>query len=65
MHYVTYLQNLKLFEAFYVAEGKNLPRFVAAIREPVKRGKDPFSVVQSLLDDKRRSAANQSPGATP
>ena len=65
MHYVTYLQNLKLFEAFYVAEGKNLPRFVAAIREPVKRGKDPFSVVQSLLDDKRRSAANQSPAATP
>jgi predicted aminopeptidase len=65
MHYVTYLKNLKLFESLYVAEGRSLARFVAAIREPVKGGKEPFAVVQSLLDDKRRSAANQTPAAAP
>jgi predicted aminopeptidase len=65
MHYVTYLTNLRLFESLYVAEGKSLARFVAAIRGPVRDGKEPFAVVQSLLDDKRRSAANQMPAAAP
>jgi len=64
MHYVTYLTNLKLFESLWTAEGKSLPRFVAAIRDGVKHGTEAFAVVQSLLDDKRRSAANQTP-ATP
>lgn len=58
MHYIIYLKNLKLFEALYDAEGRNLARFIATIREPVKRGDEPFAVVQLLLDDKRRSAAN-------
>jgi predicted aminopeptidase len=65
MHYATYLTNLKLFESLYLAEAKNLARFITAIREPVKRGTEPFAVVQSLLDDKRRSAASLSPTATP
>jgi predicted aminopeptidase len=64
MHYVTYLTNLRLFESFYVAEGKSLARFVVAIHEVAKRGKEPFAVVQSLLDDKRRSAANERPSVS-
>ena len=65
MHYVTYLKNLRLFESLYVAEGKSLARFVAAIRAGVKGDQEPFAVVQSLLDDKRRSAANQRPSVSP
>jgi predicted aminopeptidase len=65
MHYVIYLKNLRLFESLYDAEGSSLARFVAAIREPVKRGEEPFAVVQSLLDDKRRSAANERPSVSP
>lgn len=63
--YVIYLKNLPLFEGLYDAEGRNLARFIATIREPVKRGDEPFAVVQSLLDDKRRSAANQRATASP
>jgi len=65
MHYVTYLKNLRLFESLYTAEGKSLARFVAAIREGVKGDQEPFAVVQSLLDDKRRSAANERPSESP
>jgi len=65
MHYIIYLKNLKLFEALYDAEGRNLARFIATIREPVKGGDEPFAVVQSLLDHKRRSAANQRAAASP
>ncbi len=65
MHYIIYLKNLKLFEALYEAEGGNLARFIATIREPVKRGDEPFAVVQSLLDDKRTSAANERPALSP
>ena len=59
--YLIYLKKLPLFEQLYDAEGKSLARFVAAIREGVKGDQEPFAVVQSLLDDKRRSAANDRP----
>jgi predicted aminopeptidase len=65
MHYVTYLTNLTLFESLYAAKGKSLARFVAAIREGVKGDQEPFAVVQSLLDDKRRSVANERPVVSP
>jgi predicted aminopeptidase len=65
MHYVIYLKNLQLFEALYDAEGSSLARFIAAVREPVQKGDEPFAVVQSLLDDKRRSAANGRPAVDP
>jgi len=65
MHYIIYLKNLELFEALYNAEGSNLARFIATIREPVQNGSEPFAVVQSLLDDKRRSAANEKPSVPP
>jgi predicted aminopeptidase len=65
MHYVTYLKNLRLFESLYMAEGKSLAHFIAAIREPVKRGEEPFAAVESLLDDKRRSAASDRPATAP
>ena len=65
MHYVTYLTNLKLFESLYAAEGKNLARFVATVRKGVTGDQEPFAVVQSLLDDKRRSAANPRPVVSP
>ncbi len=65
MHYIIYLKNLDLFEALYNTESSNLARFIATIREPVQKGGEPFAVVQSLLDDKRRSAANERPSGTP
>ena len=65
MHYIIYLKNLQLFEALYDAEGSNLARFIATIREPVQKGGEPFAVVQSLLNDKRRSAANRRTSVNP
>jgi predicted aminopeptidase len=65
IHYVTYLTNLTLFESLYAAEGKSLARFVAAVREGVKGDEEPFAVVESLLHDKRQSAANEKPAGSP
>jgi predicted aminopeptidase len=50
IHYILYLKNLKLFEALYEAEGKNLIRTIDSIREAVPKGGEPFEAVQSLLD---------------
>jgi predicted aminopeptidase len=62
MHYMVYLSDLDLFEALYEAENKRLDRFIATIREPVKNGGDPFSVVETLLEKRRpRSAATSDP----
>jgi predicted aminopeptidase len=61
MHYLVYLSNLELFESLYEAENKKLDRFIATIREPVKSSRDPFSVVESLLEKRgTRSAYNPS-----
>lgn len=65
MHYIIYLKNLDLFEALYDAEGSNLARFIAAIREPLQKGGEPFAVVQSLLNDKRRNVANGRAAVSP
>jgi hypothetical protein len=53
------LNNLDLFESLYEAENKKLDHFIATIREPVKGGRDPFAVVESLLEKKRTRAAYQ------
>ncbi|MGE5304841.1 MAG: aminopeptidase [Alphaproteobacteria bacterium] len=63
--YLIYLKKLPLFEQLYDAEGKSLARFVAVVREGVNGDQEPFAVVQSLLDDKRRSAANERPLESP
>jgi predicted aminopeptidase len=55
MQYVLYLKNFSLLDSLYTAEGENLARFIATIQRGVKRGGDPFAVVQALLDDKLRS----------
>jgi predicted aminopeptidase len=59
MHYFVYLNNLDLFESLYEAENKKLDRFIATIRDPVKAGRDPFAVVESLLEKKRTRSAYQ------
>jgi predicted aminopeptidase len=63
--YVIYLKKLPLFERLYDAEGKSLTRFIATIREPVNNSDEPFAVVRSLLDEKRKSAADQSAAVSP
>src|SRR5262245_29901393 len=50
IHYMLYLKNLKLFEALYDAEGKNLIRTIDSIREATAKGGEPFEAVQKLLD---------------
>ena len=52
INYFLYLKNLKLFEAVYEAEGKNLLRAIDSIREAVAKGGEPFESVQSLLSNK-------------
>ena len=47
-----YLKNLKLFEALYEAEGKNLVQAIDSIREAVAKGGEPFKAVQSLLSNR-------------
>jgi predicted aminopeptidase len=56
IHYWLYLKNLKLFEALYEAEGKNLVRAIDSIREAVARGGEPFESVQSLLSSRNNRA---------
>ena len=56
IHYMLYLKNLKLFEALYEAEGKNLVQAIDSIREAVAKGGEPFKAVQALLS-KRNSPA--------
>jgi hypothetical protein len=51
IHYMLYLKNLKLFEALYEAEGKNLVRVIDSIRKAVVKGGEPFEAVQSLLSN--------------
>ncbi len=51
-----YLKNLKLFEALYEAEGKNLVRAIDSIREAVAKGGEPFEAVQSLLSKRNNQA---------
>ena len=50
IHYRLYLKNLKLFEALYDAQGKNLVAAIDAIRGAVANGGEPFEAVQNLLD---------------
>jgi predicted aminopeptidase len=52
INYFLYLKNLKLFEAVYEAEGKNLLRAIDSIREAVAKGGEPFESVQSFLNNK-------------
>jgi predicted aminopeptidase len=56
INYFLYLKNLKLFEALYEAEGKNLPLAIDSIRESVAKGGEPFESVQNLLNNKNNRA---------
>jgi predicted aminopeptidase len=47
-HYMLYLRDLDLFETVYEANGKDLARSVAAIKESVRSGKDAFENVRTL-----------------
>ena len=49
IHYLLYLKNLKLFEAVYEANEKNLVKAIDAIREAVKEGGEPFDAVRGLV----------------
>ncbi|MBI2533051.1 MAG: hypothetical protein HYW03_12715, partial [Deltaproteobacteria bacterium] len=54
IHYLLYLKNLRLFEALYELQGRDLARVIAAMREAVPKGDDPFETVRGL----NRSPAN-------
>ena len=56
IHYMLYLKNLKLFEALYEAEGKNLVQAIDSIREAVTKGGEPFKAVQNLLSSRNNRA---------
>jgi predicted aminopeptidase len=56
IHYMLYLKNLKLFEALYEAEGKNLVQVIDSIREAVANGGEPFKAVQNLLSSRNNRA---------
>jgi predicted aminopeptidase len=56
IHYRLYLKDLKLFEALYNAEGKNLPRAIDSIREAVAKGGEPYEAVQALLNKRNGQA---------
>jgi predicted aminopeptidase len=49
IHYLLYLKDLKLFEAVFEAEGRNLTRTIDAIRDAVGNGGEPFAAVRKSL----------------
>ena len=49
IHYLLYLKNLKLFEALYELQGRDLARVIDSMREAVARGGEPFEAVRGLL----------------
>jgi predicted aminopeptidase len=55
IQYTLYLENLRLFEALYDAEGKSLTRLINSIREAVSKGGEPFEQLQALVDRSRTS----------
>ena len=55
IQYTLYLENLRLFEALYDAEGKSLTRLINSIREGVSKGGEPFEQLQALVDRSRTS----------
>jgi predicted aminopeptidase len=56
IHYMLYLKNLKLFEAVYETEGKNLVQVIDSIREAVAKSGEPFEAVQNLLSRRKDQA---------
>ncbi|HEY7317462.1 MAG TPA: aminopeptidase [Candidatus Binatia bacterium] len=60
INYFLYLKNLKLFEALYQAEGKDLPRTIGAIKEAVANGGEPFDAVRKRLDTLKNQAVVKS-----
>ena len=59
IHYRLYLKNLKLFEALYESQGKNLVAAIDAIRGAVANGGEPFEAVQNLLNKRNNHAVVQ------
>ena len=50
INYLLYFTDLKLFEAVYQTKDENLVATIAAIRQAVEQGGDPFKQVQALVD---------------
>jgi predicted aminopeptidase len=49
IHYLLYMKDLRLFEALYQAEERNLPETITAIRQAVAGGGEPFAAVRGQL----------------
>ncbi len=56
IHYLLYLRNLEIFESIYQAEGQNLVRTIAVIRDAVEKGGEPFEQVRGLIDKHKASS---------
>jgi predicted aminopeptidase len=56
IHYLLYLRNLEIFESVYQAEGQNLVRTIAVIRDAVEKGGEPFEQVRGLIDKHKASS---------
>ena len=56
IHYMLYLRNLEIFESIYQAEGQNLVRTIAVIRDAVEKGGEPFEQVRGLIDKHKASS---------
>jgi len=48
-HYLLYLGGLDLFESLYQAQGKDLVKLVASIRQSIDGGEPPFEAVRRLV----------------
>jgi predicted aminopeptidase len=50
MHYLLYMKELRLFDALYQAQGNDLRKTIAVIREAVADGGEPFDAVRGALE---------------
>jgi len=50
VHYMLYLKELRLFQALYEAQGKDLNKTISVIREAVADGGEPFEAVRGRVE---------------
>ncbi|MDH3446025.1 MAG: aminopeptidase, partial [Deltaproteobacteria bacterium] len=50
IHYLLYTKELRLFDALYEAQGRDLKSTISVIREAVSSGGEPFEAVKRLLN---------------
>lgn len=48
--FLLYTRQLDLFDSVYEKEGRNLARFIDAVRKALREGGDPFTAVRSILN---------------